>query len=135
MTSEDWDIDPTHDPHEPTDEFLATVYNVPDGWWGFAAPDRIEHPGACVWYDTDRAEGSLLKGLGATSKQRHDRHYWFIRPTPSNGLTKLTKFELYPLPYRRHKLLLLHQPNRIRGRLDPDDLMTLQMELERLFPL
>ncbi len=121
------------DTNPPPEESLAgLVLRVPDGWWGFSALGRVEHPGVCSGVDAAR-DACLLKG---TSRPIEELPPWVaaqsfvVAPSPRNGLTKTTSFHLAPhrKSARAVRLLL---PQRKLGTLEEHDLRALQARLAR----
>ena len=116
------------------DDHLGRMFAVPDGWWGFSAVGREDHPGACVYKVPTRSEWILLKGTGAENRSHIHRTEVLIAPSEENGLLKDTVFSLSPQPFRSHRLRNLI-PDRLMGELDDADLQTLQAKMIRQFGL
>jgi hypothetical protein len=105
---------------------------VPNRHWGFESLTSDDHPGACVHYQAAERQAMLVKGTDA-EHIRFPRRYYFVAPTPENGLLKPTGFELVPRFFRLHRLKLFY-PERHLGRLDDATLQGLRRELARLNP-
>lgn len=94
---------------------------------------RTDHPGACIFCFAEKREALLSKGTGARSgAARRLNHPYYVGPDETNGLTKETAFSLVPKRIRLQKVLLM-EPDRKLGILDPVDLKIMQDELLRLF--
>ncbi len=114
------------------DSLVGTVFAVPDKWWGFEAEGREDHPGACVMERPATHEIDLLKGTGAENKTKYRATEMVVQATDTNGLCKLTLFQLRPWPIRKRRILNLI-PERVMGQLSPEDLTRLQSASVRLF--
>ncbi len=115
---------------EPGEEMPGTIYIVPDHLWGFTAPDREDHPGACAHCDTIRNRVTMVKGSGRAIPTKV---FLWVDPSGENGLKKSTAFEITPRYFRLRRIALLHFDRRI-GKLTPKELADIRGELERLFP-
>jgi hypothetical protein len=104
---------------------------VPDRHWDITT-SRDDHPGACVHYQPGDRGAILLKGTDA-EHPRSLKGYYVVAPTEQNGLDKPTAFEIYPRPFRLHRLLLYY-PERYLGRLDEGERLAICEELARLYP-
>jgi hypothetical protein len=110
----------------------GSVFMVPDKTWGFEAPGRVDHPGACLDYPPVARECGILKGSTPSWAARWKPTY-IVEPSPGNGLRKRTAFDLVPVRIRKHRLRLMY-PERWIGRLDDQDFGEILRELRRLFP-
>ena len=110
----------------------GAVFMVPNRHWGFESFASDDHPGACVHYQASERQATLVKGTDAENV-RFLRRYFFVAPTPGNGLQKHTAFELVPRYFRLHRLKLFYLERQF-GRLDDATLQDLRTELARLNP-
>jgi hypothetical protein len=113
------DLEPDPDSQVPVEsELEGCVYMVPDRVWGFEAPDREDHPGACVECALIARLTFLNKGTDVRSA-RTDRYLVVIvEPSTQNKLQKTTAFALDPRRIRLHVLLNLHRSSRLLGQLE-----------------
>jgi hypothetical protein len=117
---------------DPERDLPGSVYAVPDSYWGFEAPGRTSHPGACSQCSVAGQHATFVKGTDVRSSRPDITPILLIQPSEANGLSKETAFALAPRRLRLHKAVLLHY-NRRMGVLDPEDLARLRGELTRLF--
>lgn len=110
----------------------GAVLMVPNRNWGFESTTSDDHPGACVHHQQRSRQVILVKGTDAENI-RSPRQFYFVAPTPDNGLQKRTGFELVPKYFRLHRIRLFF-PERYLGRLDDATLHALCDELARLHP-
>ncbi len=110
------------------EEFPASIFAVPDKFWGFYAAGRVDHPGVCV--DCHPADGTarLVQGRDAATRRGSRLRVVTIEPTRGNGLTKPTAFELTPRVMPLHRVRLLY-PERYMGRMDHDDFQRLTQRI------
>lgn len=113
--------------------YRGSVYRVPDGWWGFDAVGRKEHPGACTAVNVEAGQAVLLKGTDARNVRGNSSRHVILQPTDSNGLLKPTAFALEPRTFRLHRVTLLHHERQM-GRLDVSELDLLDQKLREAFP-
>lgn len=122
-----------HKHDDPEARLPGAVFFVPDKMWGFKAVGREDHPGACIFCSTEKREALLSKGTSVGSgAARRLEHPYLIGPDPTNGLTKETAFDLVPKRFRLQRVLLM-EPERKLGQLDPVDLKIMQDEYLRIF--
>jgi hypothetical protein len=117
---------------DPERDLPGSVYAVPDSYWGFEAPGRTSHPGACAHCSAAGQHATFVKGTDVRSSRPNITPILLIQPSAANGLSKETAFALAPRRLRLHKAVLLHYDRKM-GALDPDDLARLRGELTRLF--
>jgi hypothetical protein len=112
-------------------ELEGSVYEIPDPLWGFAAPDREWHPGACARCDPAAGLAYSYKGTDARRVREKLFAVVVVDPTPQNGLKKTTAFALdprrIPLPIFRK----IHNADGWRGALEEECLRRMQTHLER----
>ena len=120
-------------PMGSVDEFRGAVYFLPDDYWGFETVTSSDHPGACVDNVPRDASGLLVQGRGLHSGYARRSISEVVEPTPGNGLTKSTAFEISPTfcPWSR---LLLFNPERRIGTLAHEDRQRILDKLLLLFP-
>jgi hypothetical protein len=106
----------------------ASVFAVPDKFWGFQAVGRVDHPGVCVDCQPAVSTARLVRGRDAATYRGSRLHVLIVRPTRRNGLTKPTAFELVPRAMSLRRVRLLY-PSRYMGRLDDDDFQRLRQRL------
>jgi hypothetical protein len=126
--------DPPHAaaPVDPGADLPGSIYAVPDKFWGFEVVGRDHHPGVCAACQVESRRATLLKGTDLATARSHRATFFVVHPTPRNGLSKDTAFELVPRAFRMNRVVLLHSERRM-GALDAEDLARLQEELVRLF--
>ncbi|MBV9123315.1 MAG: hypothetical protein JO112_08160 [Planctomycetes bacterium] len=117
---------------DPAQDLPGAVFMVPNRQWGFEGLTSDDHPGACAHYQERTREAILVKGTDA-GHVRLPRRFYVVAPTPGNGLSKETAFELVPRYFRLHRVRLFY-PERHLGRLDEAALHGLCDELARLHP-
>jgi hypothetical protein len=118
-------------PFDADRDLWGAVFMVPDSHWKIRT-SRPDHPGACVHYRAGDRSAILLKGTDVDNL-RSQKGYYVVHPTDENGLETSTAFELYPRPFRLHKLLVYY-PERYLGRLDESVKLAMCEELARLYP-
>ena len=118
MSGDDVDADPVF--------AEGSIVEVPDERWGFVAPARTWHPGACTEIRQNALRAKMHKGTGAEEMSpRYRARYYLVEPTWSNGLRKDTAFELDGHCFKRRPMALLSLSRHI-GTLDPSDLAALR---------
>ncbi len=117
---------------DPDKDLPAAVFMIPNRYWGFELLTSDDHPGACAHYLGRTREAILVKGTDADNV-RSPRRFYFVAPTPGNGLSKETAFELVPRYFRLHRIRLFY-PERQLGWLDDATFHGLCDELARLHP-
>jgi len=117
----------------PARDLPGSVYFVPDRFWKWDAPGRVEHPGACAFYNATAMKATVVPGTDARgAAEAKKRIAIVVRAGPTNGLEKDTAFLLAPRVLKLDVIAPIHHTRRL-GRLDADDLTTLQRTLKKLF--
>ncbi|MDF1800863.1 MAG: hypothetical protein P1V81_16950 [Planctomycetota bacterium] len=119
------------DTTDPRLAWLGQVIVVPDRHWGFRAPGREGHPGACLApADPAQRDLPILKGRSGSETSPWPTDFEVL-PDAENGLSKPTWFQLVPRFLRRRHLELM-QAERRTGRLSAEDRARLLAELRRV---
>jgi|JI10StandDraft_1071094.scaffolds.fasta_scaffold175230_1 hypothetical protein len=111
-------------------DLAGDLFPVPDKWWGFEAPGRTDHPGACVGYVPPGFKVTMLKGTDLRSA-RYDQVHVEVQNDSTNGLLKPTAFAIKPYDFSAARIALLKDKQ--IGCLSAADLERMRMELVRLF--
>jgi len=109
---------------------VGLVLYVRDYLWGFDAPSRYSHPGACLGIDDRTQRATMLKGTDEQSGVAQSGPCYVVEPSATNGLTKPTAFGLEP---RKIKLrpLELSAPTHTLGLLNSEEIRSLQQASKR----
>lgn len=113
-------------------DLAGEIFQIPDKWWGFVAPGRIDHPGACVGYVPPGYRVTMLKGTDPRAA-RYDQVHVMVRNDSTNGLLKPTAFAIKPYDFPAPKIACL--TDKYIGQLSAVDLERMRSELVRLFVL
>lgn len=112
-------------------ELEGSVYEIPDPLWGFTAPHREWHPGACARCDPAARLTYCYKGTDARRVRAKLFAMVVVEPSPENGLKKTTAFALDPRRIPLKVLRKIHNADGWRGALEEPFLRRMQTHLER----
>lgn len=110
---------------------VGNLYQVPDKkWWGFEAPGRKDHPGACASMASAH-KVNLLKGTDPRSAD-YSLVQVKVDPDSTNNLLKRTSFAIKPVPKSVRKVQT-ELSDKFIGTLAESDLSKMQKALEKYF--
>ena len=117
------------------DLFVGNIYDGHNkNIWGFmhSDPNQTTHPGACVRFNDESSEATLLKGTSQIPKAGYEDSFVEVDHVDKSILSKVTYFRITPYLLRLHKMRKLHGYG-LRGPLAGNDLERLQGALDRIF--
>jgi len=128
----DAEPEPLADPVPLERELESSIYRIADKLPGIEASGREHHPGLCVRCDVQARTAVMSLGRDARSYWAKAAPTLSVEPSPGNGLTKCTAFDLAPWTMRLPVLRLIHMEEGPIGRLEADLFTQIRGQIDRL---